>query len=427
MNNKDLLKTIISDNQTKDLPHIWERQLKIPLNLKKIVTLSGVRRSGKTYHLFNLIKTFKTKGVNPQKIIYLNFEDERLNLKKDNLDQIIQAHQELYPGINLSNCYFFFDEVQTVNGWEQFVTRLSNTITKNIFITGSNASLLSQEIATSLRGKTLTYEVFPFSFTEFINTQKPNLNINISQDQSLAKKLFQDFIKFGGFPEILNANQEIKVKTLQEYFNTMILRDIIDRYQVSQPAILKYFTKKVIANSATEFSNHKIYNEIKSQGYKISKDSIYSFQDYVQNIYLSLFVSKYSPSIIKREFSQKKAYCIDTGLASTIDYKFSQDKGRQLENTVALEFVKQGKQINYLQNGYECDFIISTQNKPIQAVQVCLNLENQATKKREINGLIKACQRLGLTTGTIITLDEQQKIKQQNISITIVPAWKHFL
>jgi predicted AAA+ superfamily ATPase len=149
MTSKDLLKTIIIDSQKRAIPEVWERTLKIPINSGKIITLSGVRRSGKTYHLLNLMNELKAGGIPNERLVYFNFEDERLHLTSNELDLILQAYQELYPEHALSDCYFFFDEIQEVEGWEKFMSRIYASITQHIFITGSNAKLLSKEIATA--------------------------------------------------------------------------------------------------------------------------------------------------------------------------------------------------------------------------------------------------------------------------------------
>ena len=165
---KDLLKTIIVDNQHSVIPEVWERNLQIPTNSGHIITLVGVRRSGKTFHLFNLINQLKKDGVPNENILYFNFEDERLHLSSKDLDLILQAYQELYPNLKFADCYFFFDEVQEVEGWEQFVSRIYASISQHLFITG--------EIATALRGRTITFEVYPFSFSEYVRVLSPGLN-----------------------------------------------------------------------------------------------------------------------------------------------------------------------------------------------------------------------------------------------------------
>lgn len=424
---KDQLKNIIIDNQERVLPEVWKRDLEIPLNSGKIITLSGVRRSGKTYHLFNLINRLKSKGFPNEKILYINFEDERLSLDVDELDLILQAYQELYPKIKLADCYFFFDEIQEIEGWEKFVARIYVSVSKHVFITGSNAKLLSKEIATALRGRTITFEIYPFSFSEYVDALSPKLNLYSSKDKANLIHLFDKFMHWGGFPEIIKQKSDLKEKILQEYFNTMVFRDLIERYQITNSLVLKYFCRRIIGSSAGEFSVNKIYNELKSQGYQVGKDSLYSFQDYVNTIYLARCVPKYFDSVVKSENSLKKVYVIDSGLGSALDYKLSQDKGRLLETTVALELIKLGKQLAYQQDGGECDFVIIEKGKVANAIQVTMDMTDSKTRQREINGLVAACLKFGLSTGIILTFDQSEDIKENGIKIKIIPAWQYFL
>lgn len=409
------------------MPEVWERALKIPIGSGKIITLAGVRRSGKTYHLFNLINQLKVKGVQKERILYFNFEDERLRLTSEELDSILQAYQELYPNQNLSDCYFFFDEIQEVEGWEKFISRIHTTINRNIFITGSNAKLLSKEIATALRGRTITFEIYPLSFAEYTGVLSPGLNPYSSVDKATLINLFDRFMHQGGFPELVRQEDELKDKILQEYFNVMVLRDLIERYQISSSSTLKYFCKRVIGTSACEFSVNKIYNELKSQGYQVGKDTLYTYQGYVEAIYLNRFISKYSHSVVKAESSQKKSYVIDQGMGAALDYKFGQDRGRLLETTVALELLKQGKQIAYQQNGYECDFVVIEKGKVMTAIQVSVDFVDVKTEEREIKGLLQSCLKFNLNEGIILTFDHEERLEREGIKIVVLPAWKYFL
>lgn len=426
MKRKDLLKTIISDSQNVLSPKVWPRTLRVPKDTGKIITLAGVRRSGKTYHLFEVMNQLIKQGVAASHILYLNFEDERLNLTTEELDLILQAFRELYPQNKLEDCYFFFDEIQEVKGWEKFVTRMYNTVSQHLFITGSNARLLSREIASELRGRTITFEVFPLSFSEFVQITAAKLNPHRSQDQAKLASLFAKFMHQGGFPELINQEERLHEKILQEYLNVMVLVDLIERYDISQTSILKYFCKRVISNSAGEFSVHKIYQELKSQGYQISKDKLYPFQDYVQDIYLTKLIPKFSPSVVKTEASKKKTYVIDQGLGRALDFKLSQDLGRILETTVAMELTKQGKQLTYSQNGSECDFIVLEKGEVITAIQVTADLHDDSTREREIKGLVLACQKFNLKTGIILTLDEEAELNREGIQVQVIPAWKYF-
>jgi len=423
---KDLLKTIIIDSQQSTLPEVWERTLKIPVNSGKIITLSGVRRSGKTYHLFNVMNQLKAKGISNERLLYFNFEDERLSLSSRELDLILQAYQELYPQLKLSDCYFFFDEIQEVKGWEKFIARIYASISQHVFVTGSNATLLSKEIATALRGRTITFEIYPLSFLEFVTIVSPHLNPHKSTDKAILMNLFGRFMHQGGFPELIKQKDNLKDKILQEYFNVMVMRDLIERYKITASSTLKYFCKRVIGNSAGEFSVNKIYNELKSQGYQVSKDTLYEFQGYVESIYLNRFISKHSHSVVKAESSQKKTYVIDTGFGGALDYRLSQDKGRLLETTVALELLKQDKQIAYQQNGSECDFVIIEKGMVRNAIQVSVDLTDKETREREIKGLVQTCIKFNLSEGIILTFDHNEQIKQEEINIIMVPAWQYF-
>jgi hypothetical protein len=206
----------------------------------------------------------------------------------------------------------------------------------------------------------------------------------------------------------------------------MLFRDLIERYQISNSTILKYFCKRVIGASAGEFSVHKIYNELKSQGYKVSKDTLYAFQDYVETIYLNRFVNKWSASVVKSESAQKKCYVIDQGLGAALDYKLSRDKGRLLETTVALELLKHGKQIAYHQNGSECDFLVTDRGNVTAAIQVSIDISDNKTREREIKGIIQICQKFDLHEGVILTLDHTEEQERDGVQVRILPAWQYF-
>ncbi|MEI7690275.1 MAG: ATP-binding protein [bacterium] len=426
MNRKDILKTIISDGQTTPLPKVWRRQLELPIDSEKIVTLTGVRRSGKTYHLFGTMEQLVESGVDSTKLLYINFEDERLRLSGEEMDEILQAYRELYPDTNLSDVYFFFDEIQEVDGWEKFVDRLYSSITKHIFITGSNSKFLSKEIATSLRGRTITYEVYPLSFSELASITYPDVDPNSSRGKAQLANLYDKYLIRGGFPEVIKSDDSIKDKILQEYFNVMLLHDLVERYNISQSVILKYFCKRVVATTASEFSVNKIYNELKSQGYHISKDTLYSYVDNIESIYLARFVPKYSESFVKSENSQKKVYIIDQGMGASLDFKLAGDKGRLLETTVALELLKQGSQIAYSQDETsECDFVKINKEQVIEAIQVTYDISDKKTLEREINGLVRCCKRFGLSEGYILTIGADETNKVDGIDVHILSAWKY--
>lgn len=423
---KDVIKNIILENQSSKLPNIIERDLQIPINKDIIISLIGSRRSGKTYLLYQTIKEILVSGIPNKNILFINFEDERLNLKSENLDLIIQAYQELYPEIEINETYLFFDEIQNINGWEKFIRRIFDTKTRNIFITGSNSKLLSSEIATELRGRTITYTVYPLNFREYLKFSNTEPNLYPQSNKSKIINLAYKYLTEGSFPEALKFDRDTKTKLLQQYFNVMIFRDIVERYNISNIEALKFFIKKIFASITKPLSVNKIYNDLKSLGYNISNKYLYEFSNHCNAIFLTQNINKFNFSEIKQEKSDKKAYVIDNGLISAIEFSVSQNHGKLLENLVALEFLKNEKKIFYFKNNYECDFIVDD-NNTFLPVQVCYELNDSDTKERELRALYEACKEIDSKTGIIITFDTEETLVYREINVTIVPFYKYFL
>ncbi len=424
MKKNEQLKQLIRDFHLSPSFNVKPRALQPPLNIKKIITLIGVRRSGKTSILYKMINQL-CQGIDKSQIVFINFEDERLDLKTDELDFIIQAYRELYPDNNLDNCYFFFDEIQNVPSWEKFIRRVYDTISKNIYITGSNSRLLSTEIATSLRGRTLSFEVYPLSFTEYLSFKDIKPDLYSSKDLAHIKNAQNQYLKNGGFPETVFIEEQYKNQILQEYFNVMLYKDLAERYSIKNTIALKFFLKRIMSSTTKQISINKIYNDLKSSGIKIGKNTLYEFLDYVQNIYLALTLQRYDKSLINKELGEKKIYSIDIGLNNATEYKFSENLGKALENVVFLELKRNSKELFYYKDQTsECDFIITHHSKVTAAIQVCYELEDAETRKREIKGLLNACQQFNLTSGTIISNDTEDQFTQNNTQITITPFHK---
>ncbi len=423
---KTILKEIILENQNNDFSGVIARNIDIPLDLNIIITLIGARRSGKTYILYQKINELLKSGIKKEQILFLNFEDERLTLNTGNLDQIIQAYTELFPEIDIKDTYFFFDEIQNVAGWEKFVRRIFDTKSRHIFITGSNSKLLSTEIATELRGRTITYTIYPLSFSEYLDFHKISKKLYPQKNKSKIIHYAQKFLTGGGFPEIVFFDEQNKLRVLQQYFNTMIFRDVVERYNISNVATFKFFVKKIFAGVTKPFSINKAYNDLKSLGYKISNKYLYEYFDYCNTVFISQSINKFDFSEIKQEKSDKKAYIIDNGLLSAIEFSVSDNKGKLLENMLALEFLKAGKEIYYFKNNKECDFIVKEKNKFLP-VQVAFEITDNDTKLRELKGLAEACKYLDVNKGIIITFDQEEEFIYKNIEVSIIPFYKYFL
>ncbi len=423
---KEVIRNIILENQFSKLPKVFPRDIEIPVNVDKIISIIGVRRSGKTYILYDTITTLLDIGIKKEQILFLNFEDERLNLNSGNLDLILKSYQEIYPEMDFNDVYIFFDEIQNVEGWEKFIRRIYDTKTKHIFVTGSNAKLLSSEISTSLRGRTITYTVYPLNFSEYLNFINGSGEFRTLQERSKLLLNQKKYLVEGSFPETIKVEGEVRLKILQEYFNVMIFRDIIERYKISNSGVLKFFIKKIFASVTKPFSVNKVYNDLKSLGYKISNKYLYNYQDYCDSIFLTKSTSKFDFSEIKQTKSEKKIYVIDNGLLNAIEFSMSENKGKLLENAVCIEFFKMGIYPFYYRDYNECDFIIKHNNE-LKPVQVSYSIDNDDTRKREFKGLHEACSFLNTSKGIIITFEQEEKISYKGISISIIPFYKYFL
>lgn len=424
MKKKQLLKQIIRDFHLSENFDVKPRNIQPPIDTKKIISLIGVRRCGKTSIFYHMINQLIEK-IEKTKILFLNFEDERFELNSDELDLILQAYMELYPSYKLSECYFFFDEIQNIPNWEKFIRRMYDTISKNIFITGSNSKLLSSEIATSLRGRTLNFEIFPLSFKEYLSFKDIEVDFYSSKSLAFIKNAQESFLKNGSFPEILFLEEIYANKTLQEYFNVLLYKDLAERYNITNTVALKFFLKRIISSSTKQISINKIFNELKSSGIKIGKNTLYEFLEYVQNIYLALTLQKYDNSLINKELGEKKIYSIDIGLNNATEFRFSDDIGKSLENAVFLELKRKEFDIYYYRTSKsECDFLVFDKNTISDVIQVTFDMSDENTKSREIKGLIEACKNFDLKSGTIITFDSEDELIENGIKIKIIPFYK---
>jgi predicted AAA+ superfamily ATPase len=430
MTKKDLLKTLIRDFQVRAIAALKPRDLDIPLHLNKVVTLTGVRRSGKSSILLQAIGKLR-ETVPSEQIVYLNFEDERLDLTTQELDLIMQAYRELYPTLDLAHCYFFFDEIQNIPQWELFVRRLDDSVSRHLFITGSNSKLLGSEIATALRGRTLRYEVFPLSFVEYLGFQGIAPDLHTSQSLALINRAFERFLTQGGFPEVALLDEDnaanIGRKLLTEYFDVMIYRDLIERYQERNVQALKFFLRRCIEGVTSQLSVSKVHNELKSAGFRISKDTLHNYLEQASAIYLLQLAYKYDPSLVRRELGDKKAYIVDNGLISAFSWRAGQDKGKLLENLVAMELRKQGAELLFIKGAQECDFVVQQPNGDCLPIQVCYELGDAVTRAREIAGLVAACRFCGVQQGLIVTRDEAAEWQEDGIAITVLPTWQYLI
>lgn len=421
---KDTIKKLILMSQEQDVTLV-ERDMEIHF-AGKINTIIGPRRSGKTFFIYQKMNQLKSK--NKDKIIYINFEDERLlPAEKEDLDLILESYYELYPENIGEKLYLFFDEIQEVPFWHLFLRRIYDQENVEICVTGSSSKLLSKEIATELRGRTLTYAIFPYSFKEFLKAKGviPERNFEHTRLRYEIKKLLQEYIEFGGFPEIADRDELLKTRILQEYFDLIFYRDLVERYRIRNFDMVREMLLYLLNNFSSYFSTNKYYKFLKSQGKKVSKNTLFTYISCMADINLIFPVPKYGK--LKEQFANpKKVYVIDTGLINAVTFKFSSDIGRLYENLVVIELKRRGGEVYYWKNKYECDFLVKVGEQVREAIQVCYDLTEE-NREREINGIIEAMEEFRLEEGLIITGDLEGEEEMAGRKISYKPLWKWLL
>ena len=388
---------------------INQRNISFPSVENKIISLIGMRRTGKTYYLYQKINELLQKKVKIEQILYINFEDERLsNISKHELGELLDEFYSLYPENYKKKIYIFLDEIQNVDDWGQVVRRFFDKKNTNMAITGSSAKLLSKEIATSLRGRCYSIEVWPYSFAEFLKNSElyPKSRTFGKVTLNRLKKCLQDFLLRGGFPEVSVAAINEHYRILQDYVEVVTYRDIVERHNVTNISLLKYVIKFLVKNTATRFSINKMYNDLKSQGFQIGRSTLYDYISYIEDSYLCFFVSLYSESLRKSQVNEKKIYVIDTGVACSYMFGFSENYGRLFETLVYIELRRREYNVFYYftKDRYEIDFLVETPERKRILYQVVWDVSDKKTLEREQRALNMAKQELNIE-GFLITPD----------------------
>lgn len=431
-----LIRQIIIDFHKNPIPTVAvKRAVTIPEfkdSLRKADVFIGMRRSGKTYLMYQHMHDLLSSGVDQTQLFYINFEDDRLiNFTVTNFQDILDAYFELYPNhANRKDLYFYFDEIQNIEGWEKFIRRLLDKEYMKIFITGSSAKALSKEISTSLRGRNVTTEVFPLSFYEFLSHHKiTDIDRLSSKQLSLVRHLSKEYLTYGGFPESLFVTREYHRTLMQEYVNAVVYRDVIERHSISNLHVVRLFLTHCLENIASSLSITKMYHFFKSQGESVGKNSLYEFLDYFEDAFLLFPIPIYDLSLRKRQVNPKKIYCADPGLVTAYSIKPEMSQSACLENAVFNELRRKYDEVFYYRtrSTKEIDFVVSNSDGTIHLIQVCLDFSDSKTRAREINALIEAKQELNAVSTTIITINEEEQLSIDKVQITVIPFWKtHF-
>lgn len=416
--NRELIKQVIADQREYHLPKIFfdrERSHKIQefINDPTILIITGIRRSGKSTIQRALQKNLSESDY------YLNFDDERLiGFEVQDFQMLLEIFIELFG----KQSTFYFDEIQNIDGWERFIRRLYEGGNK-IFITGSNAKLLSRELGTHLTGRYIQLEVYPLSFKEIVAHKCPeviNKKILSTDNVGMIMHCFADYLQHGGIPEYFKFRKPEYVKDLYE---GIVYRDIVARYNVANEKHLRELVYYFASNIGKEFSYTKVGEMVGLS----SPHTVSNYCSYLEQSYLCFFVNRYSHSLKKQIQYNKKCYMIDPAIIRTVGFRVSDYKGRLLENVVFLQLKMEGHDVYFHKDKNECDFVIRSKNRITQAIQVTLDISDEKVKNREINGLIEAMKEYGLQKGIIVTENEQKSLEIENLRIEIIPVWKWLL
>lgn len=423
---------LILNSREYQPPETTDRDLQIQSVNGKASVCIGVRRSGKTTKLFQIMQKLRSKGVVPENLVYINFFDDRLHrLDLDSMDLIPDTFFSLFPDKrNREKVYFFLDEIQVISGWESFVERLLRTENCEIYITGSSAQMLSQEIATQLRGRALSWELFPFSFSEYAYSMNTTVALKpTTRERSALQHLFNRYREEGGFPETVGLEKALRIKIHQEYFHAVLFRDLIERHDISHPRALQDLAWRLIDNTASLYSINNLTGYLKSLGHKVPKSSVSDYLSWFEDAYFLFSVRLYDASLSRSNANPKKIYCIDHAMVSSIASGILVNSGHLLENMIFTALRRRYHRIFYYKtaNGLEVDFIVKERNREILLVQVCETLENPDTFSREIQALQAALAEQPRARAFLVTAQNADISPDHPVipeRAEIIPAWK---
>lgn len=419
--NRDTLKQIMIDQKETYLNNtIITRQYLLEENVNYCFV--GIRRTGKSYLMYQQIKQLESKGVPLSQIVYVNFEDERLlEIKVTDLNTILEIGLEMYGSANKP--YLFLDEIQNINGWEKFVRRIAD-MKYRINITGSNSKMLSSEIASTLGGRFIIMNVYPYSFTEYLTAnhrEKNYLDVISTQDRADVLSLYNEYVTFGAFPELVDIKN--KRAFLSSIYQTIYLGDIITRNKISNDFAIKLILKKIAESVTKPLSFSRLTNILKSTGMAIGKQTVINYVGYMTDSYLLFTLQNYAAKLVDKETSPKY-YFMDTGLLGLM---LLDSKSAQLENLVAIELIRRYgvENVFFFENNVEIDFYIPSERLAIQvSLQV---LDDIDTKERETRAFAKLNNFIPDSKCILITNSEETNLEYDGIDIEVIPIWKWLL
>ncbi len=419
--NKDKAIKIISFwHESLDNGKLFSREVieSVDFDSKEIVDIIGPRRSGKS----SLLKLIINRFDMTDNFLYVNFEDPFFIENRDAnvIEELIEVYNE-YFSKNLK--YLFFDEIQEIENWEKVIRKLRDGTNYKIFITGSSSVLLSKELSSLITGRHLTTKMLPLNFREYLFFEKINIDSHkdIVLKEKIINKKFEEYMSIGGFPAVvLNNNREL----LKDYFYDFLQKDIVARYDIRDKDAIEKMAIFLMSNSSKIVSISSM-----KKAFDLSFESVTKYLEYLKDAFVVFELNQFSFSLKKQNKALSKVYSIDTGLAQSVSFSFSKNSGRILENIIFLHLIHKFDSIYYYKtkNDLEVDFLVRENQRNKQLIQVCWDLEDEKTRKREIRALAVAMDELKMKNAIIITRDESEELVLEKKKITVIPAWKWLL
>ena len=410
------------------------RDARLPDIPGKVHAVIGMRRAGKTTYLRQLLA--ERRGAVPaERAVYLGFDDDRLaGIDAGQLALLLEEYYRRHPETRgRETVYWFLDEIQLVPGWERFVRRVMDSEWVQFVVSGSSARMLSREVHTSLRGRGIATVIRPFSFREFLRHrgQEPRREAArwAPAERSLVEKQFREYLVCGGFPEAQGLAAPLRVELLQGYVDTVLFRDVVERYGVSQVAALRWLVRHCLRNPAGSFSVHRLHGDLRAQGHGVAKDAVHAMLGYLSDAFLFATVPLATESERRRNSNPRKLYPVDPGLIGAFDASGRANAGHALETVVHNELDNRRAETTYVRtrSGFEVDFHVRHPAGGEELIQVCADLSSAAVRERELRALAEAAAEFPRATRRLLVLDRDQRIVVHDDSVQVQAAYEWLL
>jgi predicted AAA+ superfamily ATPase len=392
---------------------ITRRDAELPRVPGKVHAVIGMRRAGKTFFLRQLLSERRSMAPT-ERAVFVSFDDDRLaNLTLDQLGLLIEEYYRRYPqSRGRETVYWFFDEIQLVEGWERFVRRVIDSERVEICVSGSSARMLSREVHTSLRGRGMETVIRPFSFMEFLRDKGEESETSVehatSAQRSLLEKRLSEYLVEGGFPEAQGLSKALRIQLLQGYVDTVLFRDVVERYEISQVAALRWLIRQCLRNPAGAFSVHRLYQDLKAQGHGIAKDAVHALFGHLLDAFLISAVPIATESERRRNSNPRKVYPADPALIGAFDVSGRSNIGHALETVVSIELDRRRAEVGYVKTdqGFEVDFLARYPSGEQDLIQVCAEAAAPDTAERELRALTEAGRQFPSARKCLLTLTQ---------------------